>query len=96
MSDTDWTMDSGEEDIDDQGRNPTQQQMDERLALIQPALTYERFREPDIVVEAVFEEMALKKQVFAELDKATRPDAILASNTSTLDIDQIAGATTRP
>jgi 3-hydroxyacyl-CoA dehydrogenase len=74
----------------------TQQQMDERLARIQPTLTYDRFGEADIVVEAVFEGMALKKQVFAELDKVTRPDAILASNTSTLDIDQIASATSRP
>ena len=74
----------------------TQQQMDERLARIEPTLTYDRFKEADIVVEAVFEGMALKKQVFAELDKVARPDAILASNTSTLDIDQIASATTRP
>lgn len=74
----------------------TQQQMDERMALIQPTLTYDRFQEVDIVVEAVFESMALKKQVFAELDQATRPDAILASNTSTLNIDEIAAATSRP
>ena len=62
----------------------TQQQMDERLARIEPTLTYDRFSEADIVVEAVFEGMELKKQVFAELDRVTRPDAILASNTSTL------------
>jgi 3-hydroxyacyl-CoA dehydrogenase len=74
----------------------TRQQLDQRLALIQPTLTYERFQEADIVIEAVFEEMALKKKVFAEIDKATRPDALLASNTSTLDIDAIAGATSRP
>jgi 3-hydroxyacyl-CoA dehydrogenase len=74
----------------------SQQQMDERLARIQPTLTYDRFGEADIVVEAVFEGMALKKQVFAELEMVTRPDAILASNTSTLDIDQIASATARP
>ncbi len=74
----------------------TQQKMDERLALIQPTLTYERFPEADIVVEAVFEGMQLKKQVFAELDPVTRPDTILASNTSTLDIDAIAAATSRP
>ena len=53
-------------------------------------------KEADIVVEAVFEGMALKKQVFAELDKVARPDAILASNTSTLDLDQIAAFTKRP
>jgi 3-hydroxyacyl-CoA dehydrogenase len=74
----------------------SQQQMDERLARIEPTLNYDRFAEADIVVEAVFEGMALKKQVFAELDKATRPDAILASNTSTLNIDEIASATSRP
>jgi 3-hydroxyacyl-CoA dehydrogenase len=74
----------------------TPQQMDQRLARIQPTLTYDSFQEADIVVEAVFEEMALKKKVFAELDKVTRADAILASNTSTLDIDQIASATSRP
>jgi 3-hydroxyacyl-CoA dehydrogenase len=74
----------------------TQQQMDHRLSLIAPTLTYERFREADIVVEAVFEGMDLKKKVFAELNDSTRDDAILASNTSTLDIDQIAAVTSRP
>jgi 3-hydroxyacyl-CoA dehydrogenase len=74
----------------------TQQQMDERLARIEPMLSFDRFQEADIVVEAVFEGMALKKQVFAQLDKVTRPDAILASNTSTLNIDEIASATSRP
>jgi 3-hydroxyacyl-CoA dehydrogenase len=74
----------------------TQQQMDERLARIEPTLTYDRFREADIVVEAVFEGMELKKQVFGELDRVTRHDAVLASNTSTLDIDAIASATSRP
>ena len=71
-------------------------QMEQRMGLIQPTLTYDRFAEADIVVEAIFEGMELKKQVFAELDKVTRPDAILASNTSTLDIDVIAAATSRP
>ena len=74
----------------------TPQQMAERLARIEPTLTYERFAEADIVVEAVFEGMELKKQVFAELDQFARPDAILASNTSTLDVDAIAAATARP
>ncbi len=74
----------------------TAEQMEQRLARIEPTLTYDRFREADIVVEAVFEGMALKKQVFAELDQAARPDAILASNTSTLNIDEIASATSRP
>src|SRR5262249_18336652 len=74
----------------------TQQQMDQKLALIEPTVSYDRFAEADIIVEAVFEEMALKKKVFAELGKAARPDAILASNTSTLDIDQLAAVTSRP
>jgi 3-hydroxyacyl-CoA dehydrogenase len=74
----------------------TQEQADERLARLAPTVSYDRFREADIVVEAVFEEMALKKQTFAELDRVARPDAVLASNTSTLDIDQIAAATARP
>lgn len=74
----------------------TQQQMDERLARIEPVLSYDRFREADIVVEAVFEGLELKKKVFSELDSVTRPDAVLASNTSTLDIDAIASATSRP
>jgi 3-hydroxyacyl-CoA dehydrogenase len=52
--------------------------------------------EADLVIEAVFENMEVKKQVFARLDKAARPGIVLASNTSTLDIDQIASATSRP
>ena len=74
----------------------TQGQMDQRLARIEPTLTFDRFREADIIVEAVFEEMKLKQAVFAELDQVTRPDALLASNTSTLNIDAIASATSRP
>src|SRR5581483_4109849 len=74
----------------------TQEHMDQRMSLIQPTLTYDRFHEADIVLEAVFEGMELKKQVFAELNGVTRNDAILASNTSTLDIDQIASITSRP
>ncbi len=74
----------------------TQAQMDERMKLIEPTTSYDKFKEADIVTEAVFENMKLKKEVFAELDKATRSDAILASNTSTLNIDEIASATSRP
>jgi 3-hydroxyacyl-CoA dehydrogenase len=74
----------------------SQEQMDQRMALIQPTLAFDGFRDVDIVVEAVFEGMELKKQVFAELNRVTRPDAVLASNTSTLDIDAIASATSRP
>jgi 3-hydroxyacyl-CoA dehydrogenase len=70
--------------------------MDERLALITPQLSYDSFDQADIIVEAVFEGMALKKQVFAEIDAIAKRSCILASNTSTLDIDQIASATKRP
>jgi 3-hydroxyacyl-CoA dehydrogenase len=74
----------------------TQQQMDQRMALIRPTLTYDGFADADMVVEAVFEGMALKKRVFGELDKICKAGAILASNTSTLNIDEIAQATSRP
>ncbi len=74
----------------------TQQFVDERLNLITPTLSYEHFADADMVIEAVFEGMALKKQVFQELDRASKPGAILASNTSTLSIDEIATATSRP
>ena len=60
---------------------------------IQPQLGYQGFEEADLIIEAVFESMALKKQVFAEIDRIAKPDCVLASNTSTLDIDQIAEAT---
>ncbi|HKD01173.1 MAG TPA: 3-hydroxyacyl-CoA dehydrogenase NAD-binding domain-containing protein [Terriglobales bacterium] len=70
--------------------------MDERLQLIKPVLSYDEFSNVDMVVEAVFEGMELKKAVFAELDHACRPGAILATNTSTLNIDEIAEATSRP
>jgi 3-hydroxyacyl-CoA dehydrogenase len=74
----------------------TQEFVDERLRLITPVLTYDAFSDVDMVVEAVFEGMALKKSVFSELDRCCRRGAILASNTSTLNIDEIAGATSRP
>ncbi|HXZ28873.1 MAG TPA: 3-hydroxyacyl-CoA dehydrogenase NAD-binding domain-containing protein [Terriglobales bacterium] len=74
----------------------TQQFVSERLQLIQPTLSFDGFAEVDMVVEAVFEGMALKKEVFAELDRVCKPAAILASNTSTLSIDEIASATKRP
>jgi len=70
--------------------------MDQRLSLITPQLTYDGFDQADIIAEAVFEGMALKKQVFAEIDAIARPGCILASNTSYLDIDEIASATHRP
>ena len=74
----------------------TQQFVDERLWLIKPVLNYEDFGSVDMVVEAVFEGMELKKEVFGQLDGVCRAGAILASNTSTLSIDEIASATARP
>ncbi len=74
----------------------SQADMDRRMSLIGGTLSYDDIGSADIVVEAVFEEMAVKKQVFGILEKAARPDAILATNTSTLDIDEIASATSRP
>ena len=74
----------------------SQEVMDQRMGLITPTLTYDGFEEADIVTEAVFEGMELKKQVFGELDKICKSDAVLASNTSTLNIDEIASATSRP
>lgn len=73
----------------------SQADMDQRLARITPQLTYDGFDQADIIAEAVFENMALKKQVFAEIDRIARPGCILASNTSYLDIDEIASATGR-
>jgi 3-hydroxyacyl-CoA dehydrogenase len=74
----------------------TQAAMDQRMALITPQLTFAGLDQADIITEAVFENMALKKQIFSELDKVAKPNAILATNTSTLDIDEIASATSRP
>ncbi len=74
----------------------SQEVMDQRMALIHPQLSYDGLHNADLIIEAVFESMALKKQVFAELDLVAKPSCVLASNTSTLDIDQIAAATSRP
>jgi len=69
---------------------------EERLKRITPTLTFGDFSKVDLVIEAVFEGMALKKEVFQQLDRVCKPGAILASNTSTLSIDEIASATSRP
>ena len=66
------------------------------LTLITPATSYDGFDTVDIVVEAVFEDMKLKQQAFAEVARVTRPECVLASNTSTLDVDQFARASGRP
>ena len=77
------------------GRLP-RAEMDARLARITPTLDYADLAGADVVIEAVFEEMPLKKEVFARLDRVCRPDTILATNTSTLDVDALAAATSRP
>jgi len=74
----------------------TAEQVEKTMALITPTTSYDGFDQVDIVTEAVFENMDLKKATFVELGKATRPDCILASNSSTLDIDQFANASGRP
>jgi len=74
----------------------TQQFVDDCSQRIQPTLSYEGFSSADLVIEAVFEGMALKKEVFKELDRVCKPGGILASNTSTLSIDEIASSTSRP
>ncbi|MCV6627696.1 MAG: 3-hydroxyacyl-CoA dehydrogenase NAD-binding domain-containing protein [Cellvibrionaceae bacterium] len=71
-------------------------QVEERMGLIQGSLDYADLAQVDVVIEAVFENMDIKKQVFAQLDKTCKPGAILATNTSTLDVDEIAAATSRP
>lgn len=70
--------------------------IEQRLALITPSLDLNDFADVDLAIEAVFEEMAVKQDVFRQLDAICKPDAILASNTSRLNIDEIAASTTRP
>ena len=74
----------------------TQEQVEQRMALITPSLSKSDLGEADLIIEAVFEEMGLKKEIFGELDKIAKKGAILASNTSFLDLDEIASATSRP
>jgi 3-hydroxyacyl-CoA dehydrogenase len=74
----------------------TSEQVEQRMGLLTPTLTYEGLGDADLIIEAVFETMAVKKDVFAKLDRVAKPGAILASNTSYLSIDEIAIATSRP
>ena len=71
-------------------------QLEQRMALITPTLDFSALASADLVIEAVFENMALKKDIFGKLDGVARPGAILGTNTSTLDIDEIAAVTRRP
>ena len=74
----------------------SQEAMDRCISLLTGATDMERLGEADIVIEAVFEEMDLKKEVFGKLDAICKPGAVLATNTSTLNVNEIAGATSRP
>ncbi len=69
---------------------------EQRMALLSTTLSYEDLKECDLIIEAVFEELGVKEKVFKELDRIAKPGAILASNTSTLDVDKIAAFTQRP
>ncbi len=73
-----------------------QSEMDARVGRVTGTTTWDELGDVDLVIEAVFEEMALKKEIFGKLDKVCRKDAILSTNTSTLDVNEIAGATSRP
>jgi 3-hydroxyacyl-CoA dehydrogenase len=70
--------------------------VEKRMALITGTTDFNAIKDADIVIEAVFEEMPIKKEVFAKLDGIAKPDAVLATNTSTLDVNEIASATRRP
>ncbi len=73
-----------------------QDKYDQRMALLSTTLSYDDLTGTDMVIEAVFEEIGVKEAVFKELDRVMKPGAILASNTSTLDVDKIASFTKRP
>ena len=70
--------------------------VDQRMALLTPTLSLDALADSDLVIEAVFEDMAVKKTLFARLDTIAKPGAVLATNTSRLDVNEIAAATTRP
>ncbi len=74
----------------------TMEEVEARMGRLKPTLDFNALSEADLVIEAVFENMDLKKQIFGRLDAVAKPGAILASNTSYLDVDEIASATKRP
>jgi 3-hydroxyacyl-CoA dehydrogenase len=73
-----------------------QKTMNHRMGLIKPTLSYDDFKDLDVIIEAVFEDMDVKKEVFTKLDGVCKPGAVLASNTSYLNINEIATVTNRP
>ncbi len=70
--------------------------LEERMARLSSTLSYEDLKDCDLIIEAVFEDMGVKQQVFEQLDRVAKPGAILATNTSTLDVNKIAHFTARP
>jgi 3-hydroxyacyl-CoA dehydrogenase len=74
----------------------TQDDVEKRMAALSPSLDLASLADCDLIIEAVFENMAIKKELFGKLDKIAKPGAILASNTSYLNVDEIASATSRP
>jgi 3-hydroxyacyl-CoA dehydrogenase len=74
----------------------SQEKLDQRMGLLKGTLSYDDFKDADLIIEAVFEEIGVKEAVFKKLDEVAKPGAILASNTSTLDVNQIANFTKRP
>ena len=89
------TIDRTYQSMVDRGRLSAEDKQ-KRLALIKGSLDYEDLRDADVIIEAVFENMDLKREIFRKLDAIAGPDAVLATNTSTLDIAQIAAVTRRP
>ena len=74
----------------------TVEQLEQRMSMLKPTLAYEDIAQADLAIEAVFEDLGVKQQVFEKLDGVMKPGAILASNTSTLDLNRIARFTKRP
>lgn len=74
----------------------TAEKLEQRMGLLKTTLSYDDIRDADLVIEAVFEDIGVKEQVFKKLDEVMKPGAILASNTSTLDLNKIASFTKRP
>jgi 3-hydroxyacyl-CoA dehydrogenase len=77
------------------GRTP-QSVMDQRVAMIRPQLDYAGFEDVDLIIEAAYESMDVKREIFGAIDKIAKKDCVLASNTSTLNMDEIANMTSRP
>jgi len=77
-------------------KSKSQEQVDKIMSRITPSGNYTDFKDCDIIVEAVFENMKVKKEIFTQLDSVCKPGCILASNTSALNVDEIASATKRP